>query len=240
MVQTYTGVSGTINRSPSRGGTLGDPRDFEFWLAQQQPYRIADSSSVLMKRILLLGIVLLGLVSSSLAQEGNEDVVLSEPVMKQLLRPIIKHYFKPRHHSRAVYIRYVKESCLLRIPHVRFVVVDELSSDSLQNGFVLESLTRSKQNVYFVNFGYGALGCGDRMGDIWSFRLTKSGQVKELKQIKGGWGSACDRSVGGLVGNRSLIMTGPRLPFHCRWLQPADTTSRQKGLQPKLVFESMG
>jgi hypothetical protein len=138
----------------------------------EQPIRNSRTSSFLMKRFILIGMVLLGVATSSFAQSDDDEIELSGAVMKEVVVGILKFYFKPGR-ERVVYLSdsYINKSWLPRIRNVEFVLIKKISFDEDRDGFMFESITRER-NIYFVNFGYGALNCGDRTGDQWSFRLS--------------------------------------------------------------------
>jgi hypothetical protein len=106
--------------------------------------------------------------------------------------PVLKYYFKPN--RRTVYLSKsgIEAAWVPRIRNVNIVLVDgSLPGAAGRDGYMFESIARKADNTYSISFGYGALGCGDRTGDHWSFLLSLAGQVRSLRPTGLAWGPAC-------------------------------------------------
>ncbi|MEQ1765257.1 MAG: hypothetical protein ABL984_19165 [Pyrinomonadaceae bacterium] len=147
---------------------------------------MALASSITVKRIGLILLILSTLAATSSAQyfgDDLEEVVLPDAVMEQVTKGVLKAYFKPDR-PRDVFLSSdgLKAHWLPKIANIEFELVDE-STQTFRGGFLFHPVNQDKKERYYIAFGYGSLGCGDVHGDEWSFQVSKVGKVLSLKRV---------------------------------------------------------
>jgi len=144
-----------------------------------------------MKRILLLGVILLCLVSSSLGQEDNDKVVLPDAVMKHVVGRIVRFHFGHSKTKRVVPVSAIdmRPEWFPSMPNVEFRFVSDNEILTYKTGaFLVENIARDG-SAYTVNVGWGNHTCDGGGGNIWKFRL--SGERVTVWPTKLGWGTGC-------------------------------------------------
>lgn len=151
-----------------------------------------------MKRIILIGCLLMGFNTLLFLQETAEElkVTLPDAVMEQVVKRIVTWYFKsPKKAKKTIYFaeENIKKEWLPAIANIEFVISKKGEKDYEQSVYLLRNLQKNG-NGYEIWFGYGDRDC-DAGGDIWSFHVR--GSRVRLWKTHVGWGSACGSSDGG-------------------------------------------
>jgi hypothetical protein len=135
--------------------------------------------------ISLLLILILSISCFSQTSESNEESdVIPEQVMKQIVRKVLIHYFKPRSQKRVVYLskNEIQQSWLPKIKGVKFQLLNP-QQDRGTHHYTFRDFDK-----HTIGFGYGYSGSGFN-GDIWHFRFSKQ-TLKIWKSDNEGFGSS--------------------------------------------------
>lgn len=140
--------------------------------------------------IALLLILVFSTISFSQTSESNEEsVVIPEQVMKQIVRRVLIHYFKPRSQKKVVYLSEedIQQSWLPKINGIDFQLLNTQHHRGTDH-YLFRFDDFFDKNSF--GFAYGASTSGF-YGDIWQFRITQQA-VKIWRNNNKGFGSSGD------------------------------------------------
>lgn len=153
----------------------------------------------------LLLIMILSTIGFSQISESNEEtIVIPEQVMRQIVRKVLIHYFKPRSQQKLIYLsnELIEQAWLPKIKGIDFKFVDiQQQRYRLTGHFKFANPFADKHSIGFA-FGSGGSGYS---GDMWHYRVAK--QTVKIWKDKDGWGSSGDD-----YGDKSDTLSPPLPP----------------------------
>ncbi|MBK8466571.1 MAG: hypothetical protein IPL32_12130 [Chloracidobacterium sp.] len=145
-----------------------------------------------MKRIILIGCLLIGFSTSLFSQESSDEpkITLPDAVMEQVVKRIVTWYFKPSKKPKTIYFasENIKKEWLPQINNIKFVVLEKPAPNHYPRKVYFFKEIEKLNKGFGIRFGYGDPDC-EAIGDPWAFRFNDN-RVK-LWQIEGNWLSFC-------------------------------------------------
>lgn len=142
--------------------------------------------------------LLLGLVVTGHSQEDEEDaeVVLPAPVMEQVVKRMVRWYFKPPKKPKTIYFsaENIRKEWLPKIKNIEFVLLEKPERYPYERKVYRFEEVDVSGRGFRIPFSYGDGGCHTlkeaSAGDTWSFRVRGS-TVYALKPVWMNWRGIC-------------------------------------------------
>lgn len=146
------------------------------------------------KRIFLLILVVSVFPWPAFAQDEDEKpkVELPDQVMSQVVRRIVRWYFKPANRPREIHFSEngIQASWLPKLKNIEFILLNDNDSLRQEKGVYFFKAPDQTGKTYSIDFGFGDLNC-DASGDTWKFKLIGSKVGVWRDDPKRGWGNGC-------------------------------------------------